>query len=149
MSREGGGHAPRRSRFCALLDLTPMLSSDKNVEAIIRLFAEAKEYLELKGRDVQLTLTEKLAVGLSALILGAILLILGGFVLLFLAAMCAAFLADFVGVTAACAISALLLVLLGLLFYIRRTSWIVNPVTRFVASLILDVQTNGDDASTN
>lgn len=115
-----------------------MFSSDKNVEAIRQLCEDAKEYLELKGQDVQLSLAEKLSVGLSALVLWGVLLLLGSFVLLFLAAMCAAFLANFVGITAACAISAALLLLLALLVYLKRRTWIVNPVTRFVAALILD-----------
>ncbi|MBR1593993.1 MAG: phage holin family protein [Alloprevotella sp.] len=117
-----------------------MFSSDKNVEAIRQLCEDAKDYLELKGRDVQLSVAEKLSVGISALVLGAVLLLLLAFVLLFLAAMCAAFLANYVGITGACAISAGLLVLLAIVLYLKRRSWIVNPVTRFVATLILDTQ---------
>lgn len=117
-----------------------MFSSDKNVAAIQQLFSDAKDYLELKGRDVQLSVAEKLSVAASALILGAVLLLLGGFVLLFLAAMFTAFLADFVGVTVACAISAVLILALGILVYAKRKAWVVNPVARFVASLILDVK---------
>ena len=117
-----------------------MFSSDKNVAAIQQLFSDAKDYLELKGRDVQLSVAEKLSVAASALILGAVLLLLGGFVLLFLAAMCAAFLANFVGATAACAITAALLLALCILIYAKRKAWIVNPVARFVASLILDIK---------
>ena len=89
---------------------------------------------------MQLSVAEKLSVGISALVLGAVLLLLLAFVLLFLAAMCAAFLANYVGITGASAISAGLLVLLAIVLYLKRRSWIVNPVTRFVATLILDTQ---------
>ena len=71
------------------------------------------------------------------MILGAILLILGGFGILYVSATLTMLLADFVGATAACAIVAALHFLACALIYAKRTAWIVNPVTRFVAGLVL------------
>ncbi len=117
-----------------------MFSSDKNVEAIRQLFDDGREYLELKGHDVRLSLTEKLSVAASAFILGGVLLLLGCIVVAFLAAMFALFVSKYVGLTIACAITAALLSLLGVVCYAKRKAWIVNPVTRFFAGLILDAK---------
>ncbi|MBR1712425.1 MAG: phage holin family protein [Alloprevotella sp.] len=118
-----------------------MFSTDRNAESIRQLFLDFKEYLELRGRSAQLTLVEKLTVAASACILGAVLFVLAAFVLLFLSGMGVALLAPGVGGTAvACALVAAFYLLLALVVWLNRRRWIVNPVTTFLANLVLDLR---------
>jgi hypothetical protein len=114
-----------------------MLSSDKNVENIAQLIEVLKHYLELKGEYAKLTLLDKVVRLGTAIALAIVFIIMAVAVLLFFWIGIAFWLSHLIGLTAAFLfVSAAHLVLL-LLFFIFRKSWIERPLVQFLASLLL------------
>jgi uncharacterized protein YqhQ len=114
-----------------------MLSSDKNVENIAQLIEVLKHYLELEGEYAKLTLIDKVVRLGTAIALAIIFIILALAVFMFFWIGIAFWLSHLIGLTAAFLfVSAAHLVLL-LLFFIFRKSWIERPLVQFLASLLL------------
>lgn len=114
-----------------------MLSSDKNVENIAQLIEALKHYLELEGEYAKLTLIDKVVRLGTAIALAIIFIILALAVFMFFWIGIAFWLSHLIGLTAAfLCVSAAHLVLL-LLFFIFRKSWIERPLVQFLASLLL------------
>lgn len=114
-----------------------MLSSDKNVETIAQLIEVLKHYLELEGEYAKLTLIDKVVRLCTAIALAIIFILLAVAVLTFFWMGIAFWLSHAIGLTAAflCISAAHLLLLI--LFYTFRKSWIERPLVRFLASLLL------------
>ena len=119
--------------------MRPVFSSDKNIELITQLFADAKRYAELRLKLAKVDMVSKLMLLLSALVLGAVLFVLLTIVVLFLSYTAAAALASWLGsMTAACAVIAGCYLLLAVLIYLNRRRWIVTPMARFLSRLFID-----------
>jgi len=108
-----------------------------------QLFAECKRYIDLQKDYAKLDLTEKLTILLSRLILVVALLILGMMVLFYLSFTLAYLLEPLVGSLkwSFAIISALLLILFGVVYFFRKPL-IVNPVVNFVGNLLLKEETD-------
>ncbi|MBO5134171.1 MAG: phage holin family protein [Bacteroidaceae bacterium] len=120
-----------------------MFSSDKNIELISQLFADAKRYAELRLQLTKVDLVSKLAILLAALILGAVLFMLFTIVILFLSYTAAAMLASWLGsMSAACAVIAGGYLLVAALVYLNRRRWIVTPLAKFLSKLFLSNPTS-------
>lgn len=119
-----------------------MLSSDKNIEELIKLFLETKNYVELKSRYLQVVTVDKLVKLLTAAAVTMILAVLVSVVIFFLSVMLASWLAHYVGSLAGgLGIVALIYALLIVLFYVKRRSWIERPLANFLGHLLLDDDT--------
>jgi hypothetical protein len=121
-----------------------MFSSNKNIESISQLIEEIKHYIGLQKEFVKLDVVEKIVLLLSAMILGAILLILGAMVLFYLSFTVAFFLSNYAGLgqTGGFAIITLFCSFIFFLVYKFRKKWIEKPLTRFLANLLLNENHN-------
>lgn len=108
------------------------------------LIAHLKQYFTLQLDYSKLTITEKLSVLLSRVLLVAVCVLAGVVILFFLASSLVTWLAEMVPAALANLIVALLLLALLFIAIISRKSLIINPVTRFVAALFFNPNT--DDA---
>lgn len=116
-----------------------MFSSDRNIETINHLIGEVKQYVELKGRCIQIDIVRKMTVLVSILIVGAILFALLAIIVLFLSFTLAAALAPYVGGDAGgYAIIVLLYILLAGLVILMRKKWIEAPLANLLGHLFLD-----------
>ncbi|MCD8318673.1 MAG: phage holin family protein [Paraprevotella sp.] len=115
-----------------------MFSSSKNIESIGKLLLEFKKYLELQKEFVKLDATEKITVILSAVLVVAVLLLLGSIVLLFLTFALAYLLGEATGsLPVGFGIIAAFVLLLAFIFYMNRNRWVIQPLARFMTRLIL------------
>ncbi len=115
-----------------------MFSSNKNIESIGKLFLEFKRYLELQKEFVRLDAAEKMTVILSAILIVAVLLLLGSIVLLFLTFALAYYLGDLLGsLSLGFGLISAFLLLLAAIFYSNRNRMVVQPMARFMTRLIL------------
>ena len=105
--------------------------------SIQSLFAQGKEYLELKFQYAKLTLAERLTIILSALVVGAVVLFVGVIALFFLSVAVANWLSIYIGLGWACTIVGLFYVLVGCLIFVFRKPLIENPIARLVSRSIL------------
>ena len=116
-----------------------MLSDDKNIRTLQQLFADIKDYIELKLKVARLDLVSKVSVLLSLLVLGLVLSVLLAIIVLFLSATVAMALAPHVGGMAwACALIALAYLLIGILLITKRKAWILKPLLRLLTALFLN-----------
>lgn len=102
------------------------------------LWNEAKNYLELQKEYLKLDTAEKLSVLLSAALTTILCLIFALAALLFLVVALALWLAKIVGGAWSFAIMGGVMLLVIAIILIARKRWIVQPVTRFIAKLIVD-----------
>jgi phosphoglycerol transferase MdoB-like AlkP superfamily enzyme len=122
-----------------------MFSSDKNIETIQKLFEEMYHYIKLQKEYLCLDATEKMATILSALALGAVLLLIGIIVIFSICITVALCIGKLIGsMPLAFAIVTGLLVLLLLLIYALRRRLIIIPITRFIAHVFLDKKQKGE-----
>ncbi len=116
-----------------------MFSDDKHIDDIKQLLVECKRYLELQKEYTKLELTEKLSILLSTLILLLIMIILGMVALFYFSFTLAYVLAPAVGgLMFSFGIIASIHVLSALLIYNSRKRLIIDPMTRFIATLFLN-----------
>lgn len=115
-----------------------MFSNDNSIENLQQLFVEFKKYLILQKRYTQLEIAEKMTVLLSTLILVLIVIILSMVALFYLSFTLAYLLAPLLGsvVTSFAVITAFIILLIIAIFTLRR-KLIINPMTRFIASLFI------------
>ena len=114
-----------------------MLSSDKNVETIAQLIEVLKNYLGLQTEYAKLTVIDKVVRLLTALALAIVFAIISVAVLLFFWLSLGFWLATYVGMAAAFLIIMAAHLLLLILFYVFRKSWIERPLVRFLANLLM------------
>lgn len=102
------------------------------------LWKEVKTYLELQKQYLALDTAEKLSVLLSAVATAAVCLMLGMVALFFLLFALAAWLGHMAGnVMLGYLTMGVLLLLAMVFFYAGRKRWIIQPLTRLVASLFI------------
>jgi hypothetical protein len=102
------------------------------------LIAELKESAKLEIQYSNLTLSEKLSVLLSQLIIVLVMILFGGCVLFMLLWGLTSWLVNVTGsIWVGVLVSVAVLVVLFLILYGFRKSLVINPVTRFVTKLLL------------
>lgn len=115
-----------------------MLSSEKNIERIVHILQESKQYAELQLEYAKLDATGKIAAALSATILFVVLFVIGAIFVVLLSCTAAFLLNQYVTHNSAVSfaiISAMYLVV-AILVYLRRKQWIINPVSRMLGRLL-------------
>ncbi len=112
---------------------------ESTTDVIVQLVASLKRYLGYQEKYIKLDLTEKLTILLTALILGAIIFVIGIIALIFIALTAAAAISSWTGSAwAGYAVVSGFFILLCLLIYWMRNQWIVNPLTQFFSFILLD-----------
>lgn len=107
--------------------------------AIQRLIGSLKRYLHLQRDFVMLTLAEKLTVVLAVLLVGGIVLLLAAMVLVFASLAVSSLLAEWLGSDAAgYGIVAVFYLLVAIVVWLNRKSWIADPIANFLATLFVD-----------
>lgn len=116
-----------------------MFWNDKTLDHLQALFTEAKHYVDLQKDYIKLDMTHKCAVLFSTFILLFALVMLGMIALLYLSFTLAYILEPHVGgLIYSYAIITAGILLLGVLVYGLRKRLIVQPLTRFIANLLLN-----------
>ncbi|WP_296087361.1 phage holin family protein [Alloprevotella tannerae] len=116
-----------------------MLSDDKNIQTLQQLFADIKDYIELKLKVARLDLVSKVGFLLSLLVLGVVLSVLLAIIVLFLSATAAIALAPHVGgMAGACALVALAYLLIAVVLITKRKAWIQTPLLQLLTALFLN-----------
>ena len=106
--------------------------------SIHKIVVSLKRYLLLQRQYVVLSLSEKLTMMLSTLVVGLMVLALLLMSLLFVSIAVAVWLSDVLGsLVAGFAVVALFYVLLSFMIYANRKRWIADPIANLVASLML------------
>lgn len=112
---------------------------DDTQRCMRELLLEVKSYLSLQKRFLQLDLTEKLTILLSAIAIAVICLMLGGMALFYLTFALAYWIGEVTGVLAlGFLVIALTLALLLALVYYNRKRWIVQPLARMMVTLFIN-----------
>lgn len=115
-----------------------MFSSSKNIENMQRLFLEFKKYIEFQKEYIKLDTAEKLTVIISATISISIMLILGAMVLFFLSFAIAWYLSDILNsMPLGFGIIAVFCLLLCIIFYYKRETWVFQPTARLMVKLFI------------
>ena len=105
-----------------------------------------KEYVDLRQRSLRLSVVEKLTILLSSAVVAVLGVVLGLVAFFFLSIAGAFWLAPHVGgMAASLAIMSAVYVLLMLLVVLLRKPLIVNPLTRFLAHLMIQPETEEED----
>lgn len=115
-----------------------MLSSDKNVETISQLIEMVKHNLELRKEYAKLDVVDKVVRLLSAATLAFILIVITAAILLFLSASIASWLSTYIGIPMALLAMAGFYLLLLLIVYMSRKSWIERPLVKYLSRLLLN-----------
>lgn len=116
-----------------------MFSTDKTIDNLQALFTEVKHYVDLQKDYVKLDITHKLTVLLSTLILILILVVLGMIALFYLSFTLAYILEPHVGgLVNSYAIITVGILLIGGIIYGCRQRFIIQPLTTFLANLLLN-----------
>ncbi len=112
---------------------------DDTQRCMRELLLEVKSYLTLQKRFLQLDLTEKLTILLSAIAIAVICLMLGGMALFYLTFALAYWIGEVTGVLAlGFLVIALALALMLALVYYNRKRWIVQPLARMMVTLFIN-----------
>ncbi len=115
-----------------------MLSSDKNVENIAQLVEVLKDYVGLQKEYLKLDVIDKVVRLATALTLAIVLLILGVAVLFYLSFALIYWLDPITGTALAFFLMALLFLVLFIMVYRFRKTWIERPLVRFLADTLLN-----------
>ena len=115
-----------------------MLSSDKNVESIAQLVESVKSYVGLQGEFLKLDVIDKVVRLATALTLTIVFIILGVAVLFYLSFAFVYWLEPYTGRGLAFFIMSLLFLLLLILVFVKRKTWIERPLVRFLADVLLN-----------
>ena len=115
-----------------------MLSSDKNVENIAQLVEVLKDYVGLQKEYLKLDVIDKVVRLATALTLAIVLLILGVAVLFYLSFALIYWLDPITGTALAFFLMALLFLVLFIMVYRFRKTWIERPLVRRLARLLLN-----------
>ena len=116
-----------------------MFPNDNTIDNLQCLFTEVKQYVDLQKDYIKLDITHKLTVLLSTLILILVLVVLSMIALFYLSFTLAYLLEPHVGgLINSYAIITGGIVLLGLFIYWFRQRLIIQPLTNFLANLLLN-----------
>jgi len=116
-----------------------MSGTDKTIDNLQALFTEVKHYVDLQKDYVKLDITHKLTVLLSTLILILILVVLGMIALFYLSFTLTYILEPHVGgLVNSYAIITVGILLIGGIIYGCRQRLIIQPLTTFLANLLLN-----------
>lgn len=116
-----------------------MFPNDKTIDNLQSLFTEVKNYMELQKDYIKLDIAHKLIVLLSTLILILVLVVLSMIALFYLSFTLAYLLEPHVGgLINSYAIITGGILLLGLFIYWFRQRLIIQPLTNFLANLLLN-----------
>ena len=115
-----------------------MLSSDKNVESIAQLVEQVKSYVGLQGEYLKLDVIDKVVRLATALTLTIVFIILGVAVLFYLSFALVYWLEPLTGTGLAFFLMSLAFLLLLILVFANRKSWIERPLVRFLADVLLN-----------
>ncbi|MCM1028897.1 MAG: hypothetical protein NC342_07960 [Pseudoflavonifractor sp.] len=102
-----------------------------------RLFQRLKAFISLNIENARLTVAEKLILLLTAILITAICLILGGIALLFITVAIAHIISFWLPVWAAYSIMAAVNIIIILTILILRRPLIINPISRAISRIIL------------
>lgn len=124
-----------------------MFSSDKNIETVNSLIAEVRKYIDLQKRSLQIDFVCKISKLISAMVIGSILFLLGAIILIFVSITLSSFLEPYITNSAGrYFILVGVYIMIGMLVYSKRQSWIEIPITNYIAQLFLSEQEdNGND----
>ena len=114
-----------------------MLSSDKNVETIAQLIEELKHYLGLQTEYLKLDVIDKVVRLLTAATLAVVFLLIIIAVCMFASFAFAFWLAAYTGTAIAFFIVGGFHLIIFILLFIFRKTWIEKPLVRFLAGLLL------------
>lgn len=115
-----------------------MFSSDKNVESIAQLVESVKNYVGLQGEYLKFNAVEKVVRLTTALTLAIIFIIIGVAILFYLSFALIYAMEPLTGMALAYLIMALLFLLLLIIVFINRKSWIERPLVRFLSEILLN-----------
>ena len=114
------------------------MSSDQNVKILERLVRNLKRYVDLKLESIRLDAVSRITMLISAVLIGVVFFCLASLVAVMLSFAAVVYLAPLVGgYVAASGLVALFYVLVALLLIVFRRPLIIDPVTRFLVSLLL------------
>lgn len=112
---------------------------DDTQRCMRELLLEVKSYLSLQKRFLQLDLTEKLTILLSAIAIAVVCVLLGGMALFYLTFALAYWIGEATGVLAlGFLVIALVLAFALALVYFKRKAWIVQPLARMMVTLFIN-----------
>lgn len=115
-----------------------MLSSKHNIDTIVELIAELRHYIGLQKDYLKLDAVDKAIVLLSALIVAMIVALIASGAIIFLSFTAVYALSAYIGLAwAYCVITLFYLFLLVLVIAFRK-SWIVRPLTRLLANVLIN-----------
>ena len=113
-----------------------MFSNDRNIEKVAKLVDLLKDYISLQKDSMKVSATEKLikllTVFILALVLGFVILL----IVVFLSFAAAAWLETMMPREQAYLCVAAFYVLMFIVFYAKRTSWIQQPLVRIIANIL-------------
>ena len=111
---------------------------NKITEDIKEIFSQSVNWAKLEIEYLKLTAAEKIIILMSAMIMGALFLVLLlPVILMFLFALAQVFISFMPVALAYICVGGIVLLLLGILFLFRN-ALIINPVAKFISKLILE-----------
>lgn len=123
-----------------------MFPDEKNIDSMQKLFLEFKNYLELQKKFVMLDAAEKLTVLLSALAVGAVVLVLSAILLLFATFALAYYLGDLLhNLPLGFAIIPAALCVILVFFYVNRNKFVIQPLARLMADLFINENSTDEE----
>lgn len=129
-------YAPCRPATVIFSFSSVMFSNDRNIEKVAKLVDLLKDYISLQKDSMKVSATEKLikllTVFILALVLGFVILL----IVVFLSFAAAAWLETMMPRETAYLSVAAFYVLMFIVFYAKRTSWIQQPLVRIIANIL-------------
>jgi hypothetical protein len=115
-----------------------MFENEQMTSRLTSLFGEAKRAFDIETRYLGINTAQKLARLIGGMALAAVLILVGGTVMLFGSFALAYWLADITGsIIEGFAIMAAALALACAIVYWQRRAWILEPIIRFVANIFV------------
>lgn len=115
-----------------------VFSNDHNISILRDLVLDVKEYAALRAQLLKIDVVQKMTMLVTALIVGAVLVVLAAIVVLFLSLMVVHVLTGLLGSAAAAyGVVGGAYLLIALLVYFKRQAWIAAPVAAMLGSLLL------------
>lgn len=125
-----------------------MFGLDGYTGQVHSLIAEVKRYLELEKRYIAMDAADKMTVLLSAVATGAVCFVIVAMVLFFVLMATALWVGQVAGNIAIGFLAmSLVLLLLLVLFWMKRKDWIVQPLARLMVSLFVREDTTQKEAT--
>ena len=103
---------------------------ETTTDVIVKLVESLKRYLGYQKKYITLDLTEKLTLLLTALIIGAVIFVIGIIAVIFIALTIAAAIKAWSG---------------SVVIFLMRKPWIVDPLTRLFSNILMDQQEADDN----